>query len=305
VAAAALVAQLPYVALPVCALALADMTFRGHPVRAAALAGGTVAIAALLSGPRGAAIAGLGLLGVLAAVAWLGRGSPWIALVALALAYSLGLVAVDAADAWIAGGSLAEGLRGAAEANSQVAATVAGLAGVEDAAAEAEGLTQTLFMTWPASYAVTGMATAILVMSAVSWVARRRGRARQGLPPLAEVDLTPHVLWLPLIGVGCLVAGRLLAEQSVILTAVGYNALLLAWPLLVWQGLAVITERIGKREVSTALRVAVYAAALLLEVLLFAVSLLGTVDIVANFRKRARADSPPRGGAEGSAPSSK
>jgi uncharacterized protein YybS (DUF2232 family) len=112
------------------------------------------------------------------------------------------------------------------------------------------------------------------------------------------------VLWLPLIGVGCLVAGRLVAEQSVALTAVGYNCLLLAWPLLAWQGLAVISERLGKREASTVLRVAVYAAAILLEILLFAVSLLGIVDMVANFRKLARADGTPRGGAEGSAPSS-
>ena len=207
-------------------------------------------------------------------------------------------MAVDAADAWLAGESLIEGMRGVAESNSEVAADLARIAGAGSAASEAQGVSETLFMTWPASYVVTGVATAILVVSAISWVARKHERGQNALPPLSRIDLSPHILWLPIIGVVCLVAGRVLSDQSVVLTAVGWNALLVAWPLFAWQGFAVITGKLDQRAVKPAVRVAIYVAALIVEVLLFAVSLLGFADIMANFRKLTRADSPPQGGAE-------
>jgi uncharacterized protein YybS (DUF2232 family) len=303
VVAAAVMAQLPYLALPVCAAALADISLRGRPIAAAVLAGATTALSALLWGPRGAAIAVVGLAGVLAAIAWLDRGSPWTALITLGVGYTVTFVAIDAADAWLAGESLIEGLRSLAESNSEVAATVARLAGVEAAAGEAQGLSETLFMTWPASYVVTGTVTAILVVSAIGWMARRHGRERNALPPLSQIDVSPHVLWLPLAGVASLVAARFVDSNSAILAAVGWNALLVAWPLFAWQGFAVVTSKLGQFSVAPALRVVAYVAAALLEVLLFAVSLLGFVDIMANFRKLSRADSPPRGGAEGPASS--
>ena len=54
--------ELPFVALPVCAASLAELSYSGRPIVAALVAGMAAAVAAFVWGPIGAVAATAGLL---------------------------------------------------------------------------------------------------------------------------------------------------------------------------------------------------------------------------------------------------
>jgi uncharacterized protein YybS (DUF2232 family) len=128
------------------------------------------------------------------------------------------------------------------------------------------------------------------VVVAIGWVARRRGVEANVLPPLARIDLSPHVLWVPIAGIAALAAARVFEDASLALTALGANALLITRPLLAWQGLGIVADKLDRIEARPAIRVVVYVAALLLEIVLLAMTALGLIDFWANFRKLKRRD---------------
>jgi hypothetical protein len=283
-------ALVPFLALPVCAAALTDMSLSGKSVTAAFVAGGAAAIAAIVWGPAGAMMAIVGLAGVLGAIAWLDKGSPWVAVGALAVWYTATFLLIDAVSAMMAGDTFIEGMRGVSQANGALAAGLAGVAGTQSSGVDASSVSETLFMLWPAGYAATGIVSAAFVVAAASRVSRSRGASRQTLPPLAEIDLTPHILWLPVLSAVCLVGARFVDAQAQTLTAMGLNLLVTSWPLFAWQGLAVAAGTLRRLGAKPVARGVVYASLLLVEVLVFAVSIVGFIDIVANFRKLDRTD---------------
>ncbi len=156
---------------------------------------------------------------------------------------------VDAGRLACRGVSL-EALKTAAVSGSELAESAVRIVGTQPETADAQGLSETLFMTWPASYVVTGGVTAILVVIAASFVARRYDRSQNALPTLSDIDLSPHVLWLPILGVVALVASKLVAEQEYVLMAVGLNVLLIARPLFAWQGLGVVAGKLDQFSAS-------------------------------------------------------
>jgi uncharacterized protein YybS (DUF2232 family) len=181
-------------------------------------------------------------------------------------------------------------MRLVAEADTEAVVSMASMAGAETQGVDIEALTNTLYTTWPSSYAVTALVSAIAVLIAIGWAARRCGVDTKRLPTLAETDLSPHVLWLPILGVMMLAAARVIDGASLVLTALGANALLVSRPLLAWLGLGVVADRLEKAKAHPAVRVLVFASALVAEVLLLAMSLLGLIDFWANFRKLNRRD---------------
>jgi uncharacterized protein YybS (DUF2232 family) len=210
-------------------------------------------------------------------------------------------VGTDALAARLDGGSLVERMRVVAAADTESVVSMASLAGADTSAVDAEALTETLFATWPASYMVTAIVSAILMVLAIGWVARRRGIDANVLPRLSQTDLSPHVLWMPIAGIMLLAAARVFEDASLALTALGSNALLITRPLLAWQGFGVVAERLDRTDVHTAIRVVVYVAALLLEIMLLAMTVLGLIDFWANFRKLKRRDQESSNEQEGPA----
>lgn len=302
-AAAFVVVQLPYLALFPCAVVLAEMSCRGKSRQAAFMAGATAAASGVLWGPSGAVFAAIGLVGVLVAVALHDRVDPWRMLIVLAAGYAASFIAVDVAGSLLSGDSFIEGLRVAAQTSSTTAVGTVGSLGVTTAVPDAQTVSQTLFTLWPATYAASAFVTALAVMSGVGRAMRSHG-AKHALPPLSKIDVSPHVLWLPIVGVSLLVAGELVSDSAVAAKAIGSNILVAAWPVFAWQGFAVVAERLERLSVPIGGRVVTYASVIVFEALLFAASLLGFVDIVANFRRLDRQDASSQDGAGDPASSS-
>ncbi|MDZ4063697.1 MAG: DUF2232 domain-containing protein, partial [Coriobacteriia bacterium] len=174
------------------------------------------------------------------------------------------------------------------ESTARAASAAAVLAGSEVVAEQVSALAEFLARTWPADYAVTGIISAVGIVTAIGWASRRVGVSTQRLPRLDSFDLSPWVLVAPTAALVLLAVGRM--DTPAIVTTLGLNVLLIVRPLFVWQGLAVTADWMRRRNVAPLGRVFVYGVAAIIELLFLGLAMIGLIDLRANLRKIARSD---------------
>lgn len=277
---------MPFVGVPLCAAALAGLVYQGRAVVAVFAAAVAVVIAAYVR-PSDVAILvpAFGAI-MLAAYALRGRAALdiGVALVpALALAFALG----EYATAWMKGIGYREYV---GEVVTMIRPTLDRLVTAEPTSTEA--LVDTLIRFAPSGYLMLGAITAVPTVLAMIWAADRSGSIVNRLPALREFDLSPHVIWVPILALGSLAAGRLMGQPEGIATTVGINLLFAARIAMFAQGLGVVSSWFHTIGIKRPGRVIGYVIAFLLDSLVWIVSLLGLIDFWANLRKLERSDTP-------------
>lgn len=148
----------------------------------------------------------------------------------------------------------------------------------------------------PMASFMVGLVTAIAIVVAVVWAAKRSGREVQ-VPALGALDLTPHVMWPFILGLLALAASYGPLSYSALLRIIGLNLLLSVRVLFALQGFGVSAGLLERAHFGLGVRILALAALAALDVFTLAVSFAGLLDFWANFRKL------PRDGATPQAPS--
>lgn len=285
---AALSAAFPIVGLPLVGMGAAGLVYRGRMV--GAIVGAVIGFAVVVAlGPVDAIFSGPALVAVLLAVVMLRRiDAQWVGAM---------LVAVLSITGW-ARDSLAlkaQGTSIAALLSSEAKSLIAQSAGSSANAQALKDSANLLLSLIPMMYFVTGVLTAVVIIVAIAWAARRTGQAVMVLP-LSRLDFTPHVLWPFIIGVlAAAVSFAPVANPSVWLS-VGLNLVLCVRAIFALQGLGVAAGVLDRTHAGLGVRILVLAALAVLDVFTLAVSFIGLVDIWVNFRHLPRdgaAPSPP------------
>jgi len=278
--------QLAVVGLPVAAAGVAGLTYRGKVALAAVAAAlGVGAVAALqridivFVAPAVAAI--------LLAVVMLPKRSAQVVGAVLVGILTLASAGFEEVLARTQGTTLA------AMAALQMQQAVGELTKMLGPSASAElvsrlkEVAQTMSTAWPASYFESAVVVGVLVIAAIAWVARRAGR-EVNVPPLARLDLTPHVLWVFVVGLLLLAASYGAFSASKALGVAGLNLVLCARTLFVLQGLSVSAGVLDRTGVGLGGRILALAALAALDALTLVVSFIGLLDFWVNFRRLPR-----------------
>ncbi len=274
------------VGLPIAAAGLAGLAYRGHTVAAALAAALGVAAAAVVR-PIDAAFVGPMLLVVLAAVTLLPkRGTQRVApfLIGGIMVVS---VAFDELLARTQGTTLTAQV---AEQTKVIAKELgASLAGVvqADVIAKLDEVAKTMSNAWPSAYFESAVLAGVLVIVAIAWAARRADRDLD-VPPLARLDLSPHVLWAFVLGLLLLAVSYVSFSASTLVGAVGLNLVLCARTLFFLQGLGVSAGVLDRAGVGLGGRIFALAALAALDAFTLVVSFIGLVDFWINFRRLPR-----------------
>ena len=142
--------------------------------------------------------------------------------------------------------------------------------------------------TWPASVFYTlGFGTAIGV-AFTARAGRALGQQVSRYGALADLDLSFHLVWPTIAGLGFAAAGTLWSKAPVLLGQVGTNALLIVRPLLFLQGVAVFAalyRRMGAGKVAKTVGLVLLT---LTELFVPSVSVVGMADLFANLRRLPR-----------------
>lgn len=277
--------DMPYVGLPLAAAALAAMAFNGRGVTAVLTASAAAGVVAFLGGIPAAVVVTPALAAILVTASMLRERSAARTTVGLAVVLTAVFVMADVLAARLTGMAFKAFIT---ESTAQAAAAAAALAGTGAVTEQVKEIAQFLARTWPADYVVTGIVSAVGVVTAIGWASHRVGVATHRLPRLDSVDLSPYVLLAPTVALVLMAVGRM--NTPALVTTLGLNLLLIARPLFVWQGLAVTADLLRRRNVALVGRVFVYGAAAFFELLFLGLSIIGLLDLRVNFRKLVRYD---------------
>jgi len=290
VAAGFVVPVFPFLGLPLAAFALGWLTYRFGAVPAAFLAAGVGGCAAafgpsvLGTVPLDGLFIGVALLTIGPASALALRRFPAVNVAAAAsivvtLAFLLAPIGAQ---------TLADSLGIWKDALAAVAASgrVTDPAALQ--AASAAWLSQ-MAVTWPAtSFYTMGIGTAVAI-SFVGRAGHALGKEVHRYGPLADMDVSFHVIWPTIVGLGLTAAGSLWSQAPTFVSSIGVNALLFVRPFLFLQGAAVFAALYRKMGAGRITKVIGMALLALTEGFVPSVSLLGGVDLFANLRKLPRA----------------
>lgn len=153
-------------------------------------------------------------------------------------------------------------------------------------------LVSLLITLMPMEFFFTGFVTAIAVVMAIAWAAKRSGRGVK-VPSLAKLDLTPHILWPFIVGLLVLAASYGSLPYATTLYAIGLNMLLCVRAPLALQGFGVAAGVLDRAGVGLGGRILALAALAALDVFTLSVSLLGLLDFWINFRRLPRDGATP------------
>ena len=151
-------------------------------------------------------------------------------------------------------------------------------------ASELEGARSMVLLLWPSCYALMGALTAWFALVGARSGARRAQVEVSGSAGLAAFDLPLWVVAALVAGVFILVLGRTLPGAPHRVTMVGANLLMASRIALAVQGLAVIAWVCQRFGLGRIVRFFLFVLAVNLEISLMAVSVVGLVDVWANFR---------------------
>lgn len=288
---------LPFLGVPLAAVSLGWMTYRFGALAA------TIVACAL-----GVAAAAVGrwpvALLVLPALLAAGPGAVWAlkrwsalrVVAVLTLVLFAGAMAMDAATAAVAGTDLISAYRAEAASNGTLLLQSIQRSGNTDAGTAKELADQFTAMSLqllPTVYLyLTGLA-ALIAVPQVSRIGKALGEDASALPELAVLDLTPHLVWPAIAGLGLLALAAYLRQPLGWAQAIGMNLLLMVRPLLFFQGLGDFAALYRKVGVTKTARGFGYAFLVFTEIVVPSVSVLGLVDLFANVRKLPRGGSGP------------
>lgn len=141
---------------------------------------------------------------------------------------------------------------------------------------------------WPSFYVVQGLFYGVVIYIAAYYaLVRHDGDLK--LRPLVEADLPVHVLWVLLAALLCLAASYVpVIGHSNFFSVIGYNLMVCSVAVFAIQGFAVIGYGMRKAGWHWAVRLIAYLVLIQLELMFLAPSLVGLVDVWANFRKLPR-----------------
>jgi hypothetical protein len=202
-------------------------------------------------------------------------------------------VALDVSVAGLDGKSFAEERRVESAAMRELVVQSAARSGSADPAAALEIADQVArgwLTLWPSLYLYVAGLTAVLAVPAVSRAGRVLGREVRVLPPLPELDFSLHVVWPAIAGLALLAAAVFLRQPEGWMQVVGANMLLIVRPVLFFQGVGDFAALYRKAGVGRVARFLGFVLLGLSESAVPSVSVVGLVDLFANFRKL------PRGG---------
>ncbi|MGV8084019.1 MAG: DUF2232 domain-containing protein [Coriobacteriia bacterium] len=277
----------PYIFLPIAAAGLSGLIFRGRlPLAACAALLGAAGVAVF--DPTTIAFVFPVAIALVAAIVLLAKGRNVQGVTA-------GLIAVIGGG-WIASAAIAARAIGttlpalwndAIKSIIEEAQTTLGAAASESTIAQLQSWMELLASTWPATYMILGIITAVFVVTTIAWSGRRSPIALD-VPLLTRLDLTAHVLWPLIAGVLLVAASYAKVSSAALLGAIGLNLLLCARMFFLFQGLGVMTAVLEKLQVTRTGRVLGIFGFVILDVLTFAVSFTGLVDFWFNFRRLPR-----------------
>ena len=281
----------PFVGIPIAALALALISMRFN-----AWTGAVVAVIAAL-----AAVLAIGQpLQVIALLPALLIAGPW-ATVALKRRPALQVLAVTVAVLFvsaIAVDVVAGALQHMDLAHYRIAevvllkktmlASVAPSVTAAQAKAAVDLVGTTWLQLWPAIYFMINGLTALLSIKAVAWAGRRAGAGTAVFPPVADLDLNGNWAWPVIGGLALMAAAMFIHQPDGWVYATGYNLVLISRCVLFFQGVGTFAALYRKAGVGRVTRGIGYVFLTLSELVVPVVSLLGLVDLFVNLRKLPR-----------------
>jgi hypothetical protein len=157
----------------------------------------------------------------------------------------------------------------------------------------ADRFVQSSIMLWPSQFFYLGASAAILAVPLVSRAGRVLGRTVSALPRLPDLDVSPHIVWPAIAGIGLLAAAAYEGRPTGLAQAIGTNLLLVVRPALFFQGLANFAALYQKAGVRRGTRVFGFTFLTLSEAFIPSVSVIGLADLFVNLRKLPRAGEEP------------
>lgn len=299
--AGALVLASPPLGLPLCAVALSWMTYRRNLTLAVIVA----VVAGVIVGLPYVALMALTTLAMLVVGPYASsamRNRPaWVVVAVIALVtvgVTLGMLAAEAA---VQGLSLPGLLQQFVTQWGEIL-TQAGTQSGQTADAvrqQVDSWKLLLTQTWPAYLLVTSVAGALLSVWGIGWVGRRAGQELNALPSLERLDLSWHLTWGAIAGLGLLALTKSLGITSGALPTIAWNVMLITRAALFLQGLAVFSGLYHKARIGRFGRTIGYVFLLITESItpllipIGLVSITGLVDLWINVRKLPRRGQQP------------
>lgn len=291
----------PYnLGVPLCALALSWLAYRhGFPltVGVAVFAGGVLA----LTSPAEAAMVAVVMLiaGPWAASRMRSR-SPWLVFAVIAAAvFACTFGAIALAQAAV-GSTLPAFFAEQAKLGAVEATSIAKSWGMSSAATQAQlaAIQMMIAQVLPSVFLLGAALSALLSVYAVGWVGRRAGQEIRALPALGDLDLSWHLTWGVILGLGGLAAARFTNQMDGALGALSWNVVVLVRGALFLQGLAVFAGLYRRAKLGAVGRTLGYVLLAITEVVtpiavpIGLVSITGLVDLWINVRKLPRGGEP-------------
>ena len=298
-AAGFLVPVLPFVGIPLGGFALGWIAYRYGTVASIGLALWSAVVVAVL-GPLAIGAVPQDALFVAVALLTAGPVAAW-ALRSYSIYTVVLFTALTAAAAYLLAPIGAQTLKDSIAFSRQLLDSLVASGSVSDPDAVKEGSTALLAQmsaTWPSTVFYTMAPGMALAVGLVSRAGRSLGVESSVYPPLADTDLSFHIVWPAIAGLALLAAGTFLGTAQGTVYAIGLNTLMIVRPALALQGMSVFAALYRKIGVGTVMRAIGYVLLGLTELLVPSLSVLGLVDLFFNLRKRARAGAGPRADAK-------
>ena len=275
------------IGLPLAAMGLAGLIYRGRFVPAGIAAAFGVAAVAVVQ-PESVIFVAPALVAVFLAVVLIRRVDAQVVGAVLTAIFGLAGAGRDYVLLKDQGTSiyamLSSGL------NDAVAQQAKAAGGSTAATAQAmRDTVSTLLSLIPMMYFVTGLVTAIAVIYGISWAAKRSGTSVM-VPTLSQLDLSPHVLWPFVLGLFALAASYSSIAYASTLGTVGLNLIWCCGALFSLQGLGVSAGVLERTGVGPGVRILALAALAVIDAFLAGIPLgfVGLVDFWINFRRLPR-----------------
>ncbi|HEY5541149.1 MAG TPA: hypothetical protein VIL41_06835 [Coriobacteriia bacterium] len=278
------------IGLPLVAMGAAGLAHRGRVVGAAVGSAIGVAVVGVID-PASMIFVAPAVVAVLLAVVMLSRvDAQWVGAMLTAV-FAMAGAGRDYVLVRTEGTTLSSML--SSELNKMIAQQPQLAGGSSGAQAMRDGL-KTVLSLIPMMYFVTGLVTAVAVIAAIAWAAKRSGRAVR-VPALSRLDFTPHVLWPFVVGLLALAASYAPIANAATWGVVGLNLVWCVSALFSLQGLGVSAGVLNRTGVGLGGRILAWAALAVLDVIcggaLF--SFIGLVDFWVNFRRLPRDGATP------------
>lgn len=289
-AAGFLVPLAPYVGMPLGAYALGWIAFRFGWRWSTALAVAASVPMVILAPSLGfsrvdSVFVAVTLLAVGPGTAWaLSQRSAWTVMAGVTMITAAAFFATP-----IGIQSLADTISVWSQAIRQAAAS-GSLSGVTDVSSTIAAFVAQVRLSWPFTVTYMMGLGALASVPLVSRAGRSLGVAVNRYPALADTDLTFHLVWPSIAGLGLIAAGTVWGGGRGLMYTIGFNLLMIVRPALVLQGLAVFASLYRRIGAGRVWRTIGYVLLVLTELAIPSVSIVGVADLFFNLRKL------PRGG---------